>query len=105
MKTYRSEDLAFGDVTTWLYDEATGLMTNLGIVDLPEIPQEEIPWNNIVATGGGQWNEMESPTYSVPTQTDHNSTSGMLLEKIEVDGITMTIRNYIDELKRRKCGE
>ena len=28
MKTYRSEDLASGDVTTWLYDEATGLMTN-----------------------------------------------------------------------------
>ena len=28
MSTYRSEDLAHADVTTWLYDEATGLMTN-----------------------------------------------------------------------------
>ena len=28
MSTYRSEDLSHADVTTWLYDEATGLMTN-----------------------------------------------------------------------------
>ena len=28
MVTYRSEDLAHGDVTTWLCDEATGLVTN-----------------------------------------------------------------------------
>ena len=28
MSTYRGEDLSHADVTTWLYDEATGLMTN-----------------------------------------------------------------------------
>ena len=28
MSTYRNEDLSHADVTTWLYDEATGLMTN-----------------------------------------------------------------------------
>lgn len=28
MSTYRTEDLAHGDVTTWLRDEATGLVTN-----------------------------------------------------------------------------
>ena len=28
MSTYRSEDLSHADVTTWLYDEATGLTTN-----------------------------------------------------------------------------
>ena len=28
MSTYRSEDLAYADITTWLYDEASGLMTN-----------------------------------------------------------------------------
>ena len=28
MATYRTEDLAHGDVTTWLRDEATGLVTN-----------------------------------------------------------------------------
>ena len=28
MSTYRSEDISHADVTTWLYDEATGLTTN-----------------------------------------------------------------------------
>ena len=55
MKTYRSENLASGDVTTWLYDEATGLMTNKVYAD-GKGPTYDI--------NGSQWTSLINDKYS-----------------------------------------
>ena len=48
---------------------------------------------------------MENPTYSSPTQNDHNNTPDLLHELIEVDGVKMKIIKYINALKNGMCGE
>lgn len=63
--------------------------------------------NDGIATGGGQWNSESQATFDIPAVApdgrvlDHHDVSGMT--NLPLPGTDMTVKQYIDSLKRKDC--
>ena len=63
--------------------------------------------NDVIATGGGQWNSEPQATFDIPAvdpngnMLDHHDVGGMM--NLTMPGKSETIRQYIEHLKERNC--
>ena len=67
-----------------------------------------INWNNnMISTGGGQWNNISGPDYRINADNiDHNDITGMMNLKFkDSSGRDISVRDYMNELKGINCCE
>jgi len=60
--------------------------------------------DNMIASGGGQWNAISGPDITIKWDGDHHNVKGMLDKPFKDSfGREIKLRDYLNELKNRSC--